>query len=370
MTDAPGRPLLAGRRVRTAVLLLAAVATVLAGAGLAIVTGGSDDGEGAGGDAGAAPPSASAAADATGGSAVATSSDRAAASDPTTTVTASPTATAPSAAPGSPGGPPAELVAVTEDRRLVVRDVTSGAALRELAAYPGAEPAGPESPGSNVLVDVEVGPGGDGVYAGICCEPVIGVVDLVPLEGGVSRRLSFGRGLSVSPGGERLAIGRLGGLALLAGPDDEEGTELLAQEERRRVFATSWSPDGRRIAFELESFEETGNAVGVIAADVGAEPRILDPPAGQRFTDPVWRDDGRVLFAATPIEGAGPSTGLVVDPATLETVARFPLDGRVVDLDYDTSGAWLLVVLEDETMRYEGRGTQTVIGGGALAASW
>lgn len=356
--------------VRVLTLVLAAVAVVLGVA--AVVLSLDDEGAEVADDGPTAPPSTAAPASAP--TAQPTAAATAASAVAESTSESSPSTEATAGSRGAPGGPPAELVALTEDGRAVVLSTADGGELRELdrLADPTQSPPD-EGPPPNFLFDVTRSPDGSTVYESDCCEPAVGNVFSVPFGGGAERTpVTNGAAVSIAPDGSRLALNVLTGLAVY---DVATGatTEVLGSDSAPSPQSTSWSPDGTRIAFA--GFAEAGDpegtsSIGIVAAGADATPTRLDPPAGRTWVQPVWRADGELVFVDQEADGDGRAVGTVADPDDGSVLAQFPLDGQVVDLDYDASGRWLLVVLADGTVRYEGGGVQGIIGQDVLAASW
>ena len=64
------------------------------------------------------------------------------------------------------------------------------------------------------------------------------------------------------------------------------------------------------------------------------------------------------------------ATARVLDPTTGALVTTFSYGGRVVDQAYDATHTWLLVTMDDGTVRWFGGGQQGDLGTGYTAAAW
>jgi dipeptidyl aminopeptidase/acylaminoacyl peptidase len=122
---------------------------------------------------------------------------------------------------------------------------------------------------------------------------------VVSLAGGAPRRLAAGRGVAVSPRGDRVAfVGR-------AGDKDQvftvslEGGEKPAElfKGRGDEGTLTWSPDGSRIAFVSRRGDHS--FLGIY--DFGAKLLSYLDPSVDRDSNPAWSPDGkRLAFLRVP----------------------------------------------------------------------
>jgi Tol biopolymer transport system component len=133
----------------------------------------------------------------------------------------------------------------------------------------------------------------------------------------------FGREPSWSPDGRELAFKRIEGLD--QGPYsvgtlwviDVDGSNLHRLGDTRAsgdnaYWNTSWSPDGKRLAFLAQGVGGKFD-VYVINADGTGERDISNTPADEYW--PSWSPDGtRVAFPTMDLSGVNQGTAIVVDP--------------------------------------------------------
>lgn len=137
----------------------------------------------------------------------------------------------------------------------------------------------------------------------------------------------------------------------------------------------AWSLSGGMIAFETGS----GITVGFFDAgeliDVGVE---LTPPAGFEWTMPAFQSSGNLVVAQDPLDGNGPSRGIVLNREVFAGLAgdvvfaEFVYEGKVFHQGYDASGRFLLYTLEDGSVRWQGAGQRGQLAepGNFVAAAW
>ncbi|MBX3284483.1 MAG: hypothetical protein KF703_03990, partial [Actinobacteria bacterium] len=171
---------------RRAWLAVAAVVVLLVGIGVAVVARSDDDA----GDVRTVP-----------------SPTTTAPGGPTTTT--EPTATSTTAGAGEPAASgPATFVAHDPQHRLVLLDSRTGDLVRVLATFddPDAEvPEGEPAGMGRYLGPMAVGADGF-VYYETCCEPAVGEIFRVPVEGGEPERVTYGTDPAISPDGTELAV--------------------------------------------------------------------------------------------------------------------------------------------------------------------
>jgi hypothetical protein len=299
---------------------------------------------------------------------------------PTTIVVTAPTRTpSTTSTTAPPPGPlPTDAVAVTVDGRLIVADVATGTELRELARRGDPRAAVGEGAPS-VISGVTVDRANGLVYYETCCEPAVGSVFVVPLDGGESTRVADFSWPALSADGRILA--GLGGdsLQLIALPD----SGWVGGRDRSLVFHTSISADGTRIAYERGQGElvvvDTED-LATASASQDEQLAVLDharswqDPEGVGWMFPVFNREGDLVVAqqccyASPQE-PGPRAARVVAADTGEVLGSFQYPAPVADQEYDVSGTWLLVTLTDGRLVWFGGGTTGTVTGAYLAADW
>jgi hypothetical protein len=298
-----------------------------------------------------------------------------------------PTTTTTSEAPPPPA--PTDFVAVTLDGRLVVVDAEMGTELRELARL--ADPTkstDDQEIAPNTITGVTVDRTNGVVYYESCCEPAAGDVRSVPLEGGEPTPITNMSWPSLSGDGTKL----VGFSTQMLWLYDVASRKLLAEAEETQLFGvhTSISGDGSTIAYERGFSDDAGPHSEVVVVDtaslapspadqdarreVVANQRVLRDPEGIGWMHPVINRDGNVVVAQQCCFGPqllrGTGFARVVDPATGEVVGSFSYGGRVVDQQYDASGSWLIVTLEDGRVVWFGGGGSGELATGYLAAAW
>ena len=296
----------------------------------------------------------------------------------TTTIVVRPSTT--TTEPLPPRAPrPETFVGVTQDGRLVVVDVATGEEIRELArlADPTAEPPD-EGPRPNAIVNVAVDSVHGLVYYEECCEPVSGIVWAVPFEGGEQMRVAEGGWPAVSGDGQRIVSSTWMAVTV----QSRGGTHWRHSTERPdaafdEVSETALSLDGSTLAFTARDPERGELGIVVVDADdpSGASMRTLRDPQGIGWVHPTFRRDGDlVVVQQSTVEGlpteSGPRAARVVDPDTGKVVSSFQYPAPVNDQDYDASGTWLLVTLNDGQVLWYGGGTSAPVATGYIAASW
>jgi Tol biopolymer transport system component len=95
-----------------------------------------------------------------------------------------------------------------------------------------------------------------------------------------------------------------------------ESAEMLATNVGFTGWWPSWSPDGRRLAWNLRG---TGTKLAVFSSDTG-EVQELSEPQGWIASSPVWPADGKAIFAAMRSATTGRGVAVVkFDLAAKET---------------------------------------------------
>jgi serine/threonine protein kinase len=120
---------------------------------------------------------------------------------------------------------------------------------------------------------------------------------------------------------------------------DRAGVRTLLPVDARRYGSANLSPDGDRVAAQINNIEGTHIWIITVARD-GAQ-RLT---ATGRNTDPVWSHDGRYIYFASDRDG---DTDIWRRPADLSAPAEKILDAEGAQLPTSVSrdGAWLLYTL-------------------------
>jgi hypothetical protein len=261
-------------------------------------------------------------------------------------------------------GPPEQLVAITEDGRLVVVDTATGAEVRELARRddPRAPLAADEPVAGRTTIDgLDVPPGGGLVWFSTCCEPISGAPYRVPLDGSAPDERAGGGGYAPDYGASARYVANVTPVGIDI--DDPVGDFGL----------TWWAPDGiagglRRVAWSLDgqtvaiTYGQEGRLAlldvtrfqGAEASDVIAfdhqEPVVLP---GDGWALPSFARDGSLVVAQQTDAGWA---HVAIDVATFLTTGElvtsdlFQADheGIPVSQDHDATGEWLVVVEADD----------------------
>lgn len=251
------------------------------------------------------------------------------------------------------GARPEQMVATTEDGRLVVLDVATGNEVRELARAGTA--ADYENAGSESFIDaIEVSPDGSTVYFSTCCEPAPGAMFSVPLDGSTEAvRLALdGAYPDVRPGAaDQIVVANTIGVYAYELPvgalDHPSGSRPreLAEASGNGSYPFWLGPTS--LAFQRFDPNE-GSSIAVIS-DIDTEsPTVTDLPteSGVGWEHPVGTDVAIIVAeqCCAPEYGHG-ATGRVIDPSTGDVLDSFELDGPVADLDLRDN--WLLITYAD-----------------------
>lgn len=265
----------------------------------------------------------------------------------------------PFAQPGPPPSttaPPAVLVAVTRDGRLVVVDVATGRELRQLAArgdpsltYDG------EGLGPNVIDDVALSPDGSTVWFSECCEPAGGSLYRVPTDGSEPPALvTHGYSPVVATDGRYVLITSVLGIYVedTLGSDDWSWEVQGAHGSHQEL---AWSLDGSKVAARSGLPDQPGQLALVESSSFGRPdgPGGAPPPPedagelvpGEVWMHPVFHRSGRLLAVAVTSDVW--SARFIDADTGAPGPSVFDYGGPVLAQDYDPTGEWLLSVLAD-----------------------
>lgn len=280
---------------------------------------------------------------------------------PTTSAQEASTTTRPEVAtnavdPRDAAGPrPEQMVATTEDGRLVVLDVATGNEVRELARAGTASDY--DNAGSESFIDaVEVDPAGSTVYFSTCCEPAPGAMFRVPLDGSEEPvRLALdGAYPDVRSGApEHIVVTNTIGVymyELPVGPlEDPVGSSGGARElaEASGNGSQPFWLGPTSLAFQRFDPDQ-GSSIAVVSDIDTKAPTVTDlsTESGIGWEHPVGTAAAIIVAEQCCAPEYGDrATGRVVDPATGAVLESFELEGPVADLDL--SDNWLLITYTD-----------------------
>jgi hypothetical protein len=305
--------------------------------------------------------------------------DDGAADTTTTTATTTTTTTAASGGEDSttttargaeePGGDrPTFAVAALEDGRFGIVDLAAGD-VREIGDRRFSDLTQPPAEGGAYFVaDLALTPDRSTVWVDTCCEPAAGSIVRIDLTTGRQDDATItGWSPSVSPDGEAMAHGHYSiGIGIVRGGESVQVDGPPDDGTFRQYEDTVWLDDSS-IAYVLNVFDGPQPRATVYVHDIAASDllgdRVLFEP-GEPVVAMARRGDGALVWVGE--SGAAH----VVDPASGDETATFDLGEPVVDIAYDATGTWLLVVDEDRDLRWLGGGEEGTVPGRYVAAAW
>lgn len=179
----------------------------------------------------------------------------------------------------------------------------------------------PRQPGTYVsrVWDPVFGPEDRKVYFSAAGEKGTDAIWEVAAEGGKPRRLyattgDTPAGLSLSPDGRRLLFARLRNVSQLWKVGAEGTARPVFQEEVLRAYVPSFSPDGKWMAFAVET-QGRNRTFWMMPAEGGAAMAVAND-AGQKEGGTSWTTEGELLYNA--VEG-GEVEFRAFDPRTRKT---------------------------------------------------
>lgn len=271
---------------------------------------------------------------------------------------------------------PPTVAFVRDSSDLVVLDTATGET-RTVLSQPEPDPDDPLGP--NSFGRVILHPSGEVVFVEEVGEPAAGVVVRVPLRGGEPEPVALGAYPALSADGRFLATADVdGGITVL----DLETREPRTIEGPAGALGVSalnlaWGRDGRTLFFERVERTDGSSELWAVDARTATtldEARRLGPPDGREgWTLPAPRGGGELVVVEQCCTTTGPmgsANGAVVDGTTGTLLATFLFERSVLDANYDSTGTFLLYVLTDGTLRWQGGGQRGELVDGATAADW
>lgn len=281
-----------------------------------------------------------------------------------TTISASPreTGAAPAPTPAPPVATtsddeasfPVTLYAALRDGRVVEADARTGAVLRTLATY---EVPDSEDPVATFLDSLEVDDEGR-LRVGLCCEPAAGAVDVLDTATGERLFTHFGYEPDVSDDQRRYAAPSSDGMLVFGPAGGGDATSVASEDDFLSMALPDFSPDGETLVVAVNSHPDAPGRTALLLLDAVTPDldaaTVLASPDGRAWTLPQFRADGKLLAMEDNEEDA--RTGVLVDPASGERLAAFPVTPAVSDWGYNRARSHLLIVHEDGSVTWQGRG--------------
>ena len=303
------------------------------------------------------------------------------------TTTAAPTTLPPASGATLEAGQPATWFGVRDDSANNVslveeRSSVDGTLEREFASYELADCIEENDEGECIIfgeswAPVSIDVTTDKVAVGLCCEPVSGSTQVLRRINGDLLSGTFGSEPAFAPTPPLMltAVYADGGLYYVVNSNSGESTEIpIVPDWGDRA---TWSFDGSMIAVEVGD----GIAIAFWDAALGEVVDVsitFEPPAGTTWSKPAFQASGN-LVVVEDADAGGASKGVVLNKEVFGGLAgdlvfaEFPFEGTVVHQGYDETGTFLIYVLDDGSVRWQGKGQKGTLadpGSGHLAAAW
>lgn len=284
---------------------------------------------------------------------------------------------------------PGWFVAHDARHRLVVVDSATFQTIRVLDSFDDpTTPAPPGEPGGmgRYLGPMAVSPDGTTVYFEVCCEPAVGEIYRVSIEGGRPERVAYGTSPAVSPDGTRLAVVEMQDLRVI---DLATGDSTLipigsldqppAGGQVMVLSRLAWSPDGSTLAYVLQrSLVPAQVVVRSMTGDLASsasERSIVQADADGPPMLPTFDAAGRLHVVRQPNNEtdrpSGPARLEVWDPSGRGEISRRDLDQGVLAHVQAVGGGPLLLVLADGSLEITTADeTRVAKDGGWVDAAW
>lgn len=285
---------------------------------------------------------------------------------------------------------PGRFVAHDAQHRLVAVDSATFQTIRVLDSFDDpTTPAPPGEPGGmgRYLGPMAVSPDGTTVYFEVCCEPAVGEIYRVPIEGGRPERVAYGTSPAVSPDGTHLAVAEMQDLRVI---DLATGDSTLipigsldqppAGGQVMVLSQLAWSPDGSTLAYVLQrSLVPAQVVVRSMTGDLdssGSVRTIVEADADGPPMFPTFDAAGRLHVVRQPHgdsmqQPTGPARLEMWDPSGRGEISRRDLDQGVLAHVQAVGGGPLLMVLADGSLTITTAGeTRVAKDGGWVDAAW
>jgi hypothetical protein len=256
---------------------------------------------------------------------------------------------------------PALAVAVTLDGRLVVLDTSSGQAVEARELDRGPDPRVEVEEGTPAYLGASsLTPDGATVYYHFCCEPVVGDLFRVPVDGSAEpERLGFGSDPAVSRQGDRLAYIAYDAIVVRDLASGAEAPFPDADHAGTMVDVT-WTADGAALLYvrgaELVRLDLTNGQAQVIHTGQGYLAHPLDLDGTITVVDQCCYDD---------------DTPFSLEQASLVTVSggTTSLPQPVFDRQLSPGGIEVRAY-QDGSLVWFSEDRQASLGAGYSAADW
>ena len=282
--------------------------------------------------------------------------------------------TEPVATPGpdSVASFPASMVVIRGGEDVLLVDTTSGTARLVANLSPEFDPG--DEVGPQVPYSVDVDPTVAAVRYDRCWDEDESATLLVDLHSGEQLGSWPGSLPSVSHDGSTLALSRAAALDLVDMATSAT-TTISRSDGMWFIGRTSWSPNGLTLAVEVFAATFGSPVIALVDALVPSLDTavLLDAPPGRSWTLPTFRADGKLVVLENSVDGVLAPPGIVVvdrSGVLVDTIGPVDLDA-ILDMDYDVSGRWLLVVDgRGDAFWFGPTGAGRLPGSGYSSASW
>jgi hypothetical protein len=227
------------------------------------------------------------------------------------------------------GGYPRLIALVREDGMLVTIDPETG---RQRELHSEGDPSQDDGGVARQSIQtVELSPDGRWIYFTRCCEPAVGTIFRIPVEGGPVEEIGPGSYPKVSPDGQYLAftygqavrVSRIGGGA------------PVVFETGMPAYETVWSPDGTELAVTVRSNDGGAPTVKTFRFDGATLTPSGTLSARTRFA--LWETEPGNAWTGIGSEMAGDARSMSQD-VSYDWVIAVDQDGVVTEQHGFTNG--------------------------------